>query len=673
MRNPPPRLTVCGRLGFAAGRAGGRMDVLTVLIIGVTVLGMVVGMAMVARRLLGVRFGLVRLLLAGGLALVVAGPITKALAEGVPKDASSITPLWFLLLGVLCALLVAMVFLVIAEALAPTGSVTPLAWVRGLRSRLARTRRYARITAILVRHGLGPYLRGRRRIDPGSRARLAGSLRRALDEGGVTFVKLGQVLSTRRDLLPAEFVAELSTLRDQAAPVPWEQVQRRLREEFGVPVEEVFAEVDPVPLAAASVAQVHAARLLSGAEVVVKVQRPGIRAVVERDLDIVRRLARTLEQRTRWARATGAVDLAEGFAAAVREELDFRIEARNMAAVSAAGTDKDVVLPVPHDGLCTERVLVMERLHGTPLSAAAPVIAARGLDRAELARTLLRCVLRQVMLDGVFHADPHPGNVLLLADGRLGLLDFGSVGRLDPALRGALQRLLLALDRGDPAGLTDAMLDVVARPDEIDEERLERSLGQFMARHLGPGAAPDARMFADLFRIVTAYGLAIPPEIAGVFRALGTLEGGLAEVAPGFDIVAEARGFAGVYLAEQLAPDAIRQTLTDELTALLPALRRLPRRFDRIAGALERGRLGVNVRLFADERDRRHVTSLLHQALLTVLGATAGVMAVMLLDTKGGPQVTAAVSLYQLFGYNLMVIATILVLRVLIGIFRADR
>ena len=236
----------------------------------------------------------------------------------------------------------------------------------------------------------------------------------------------------------------------------------------------------------------------------------------------------------------------------------------------------------------------------------------------------------------------------------------------------AASSVQLGVERGDPAGLTDALLDLVARPDEIDEERLERSLGQFIARFLSAGTAADARMFADLFRIIAEYGLAIPPEIAAVFRALATLEGGLAEVAPGFDIIAEARGFAAVYFAERWRPEAIRETLAGELATLVPVLRRLPRRVDRIVGALERGRLGLNVRLFADDRDRRHVTGLLHQALLTIIGVSAGIMAVLLLSTKGGPQVTPTVSLYQLFAYNLLVVAAILVLRVLILIFRAD-
>jgi ubiquinone biosynthesis protein len=652
--------------------------VLTAVLIVLSVVAIVGGFALLARRLLGMRFGVVRLLIAGLLAFAVVGPIATAVLGAVPTTEGAATPVWFLVLTSASALVVAMVFLVVAEALVPSGSLPgPMEWRRALRGRVARTRRYSQISRIAIRNGLGPYLRGRRRAElgtPGARDELARSVRRALDEGGVTFVKLGQILSTRPDLLPPEFTDELGRLQDQAAPAPWPQVEQVLRADLGGPVEEVFASFDREPLAAASVAQVHAARLRSGAEVVVKVQRPGIRSVVERDLDIVARLARTVEGRTRWGRSIGVRDLATGFADALREELDFRIEAGNMAAVAAAGQSVNgaVAVPVPHTPLCSERVLVLQRLDGTPLGAARPVIAERGLDRDALARSLLAFMLRQILLDGVFHADPHPGNVLVLADGRLGLLDFGSVGRLDTSVRAALQRLLLAMDRADPLAASDALLEVLLRPDEIDQERLERSLGQFMARHLGPGTTPGVRMFSDLFRIVSEYGLSVPPEVAAVFRALATLEGTLDRLAPGFDLVAEARSSAGSYAA-QLEVASPQQAVGEELTMLLPMLRRLPRRVERIASAAEHGRLSVHVRLFADERDRHHLTGMLHQVLLTILAATAGIMAVLLLGTGGGPRVTATVSLYQLLGYNLLVVCAILALRVLVLIFRPDR
>ncbi|MER6951054.1 AarF/UbiB family protein [Nonomuraea sp. NPDC000554] len=641
------------------------------LVFSVTVLLTIAGLAVVAQRLLGVRLGVIRTSLAALVALALSRPVLEPIfasfgPDGVAEDDNIIGPLALALLAVMCVVLIPMVVLVLAEALVPPGSIPgPLEFLRSLRGRLSRGRRYSQITRIAFRHGLGPYLRGRGGSlgDRPGRARLARSLREALDDGGVTFVKLGQVLSTRRDLLPSEFVEELGKLQDQVSPAPWEQIEPVLVAELGGPVEDVFAAFDRKPLAAASIGQVHTARLHSGESVVVKVLRPGIGQVVARDLDIVRRLAGTLETRTRWGRSLGLRDLAEGFAVAIREELDFRVEAGNMAAV-AASNGGNVAYPAPVSAMCTERVLVMQRLSGGPVTAAGPE------QGHTLARDLLDCLLRQILVEGVFHADPHPGNLMLLDDGTLGLLDFGSVGRLDASVRSALQRFLLAMNRQDPLGVTDALLEVVPRPEDIDEAALERALGQFMAKHLAPGT-DSAAMFTDLFKIVSQYGLSIPPEVAAVFRALATLEGTLVRLSPGFNLIGEARSFASRYLTEQFGVDSVKEAAATELAALLPMLRRLPRRVERIASAAEHGRFTLNVRLLADERDRRFLTGLLHQVLLTVLGATAGVMAVLLLGADGGPEVIkGSVSLFQLIGYNLLVIASILVLRVLVLVFR---
>ncbi|MEV1119651.1 AarF/UbiB family protein [Actinosynnema sp. NPDC049800] len=622
----------------------------------VTFLSLVLGMALAARRILGLHVGLIRTTLA----CMVGLSASEAALNAMPGPET--TPaLATVQIGV--ALLMMIALLTFAEIVVPTGSIPPpTEWWRALRGRVSRTRRYSRITAIAFRHGLGPYLRGRERTD----TRLARSLRLALEEGGVTFVKLGQVLSTRPDLLPPDVVDELALLQDKVPAAPWPAVREVLVAELGLPPEEVFAEFDERPIAAASVAQVHRARLKSGEDVVVKVQRPGVRRVAEGDLDIVNRLASTLHDKTRWGKAIGVRDLAAGFSAALREELDFRVEARNLAAVRAASDGTGVVLPAVHEDLCTARVLVMQRLDGAPVRSA----SLESVDRDALARTLLDALLRQVMLNGVFHADPHPGNIMLLGDGRLGMLDFGSVGRIDAQLRAALGKLLLAIDHGDPAGLRDALLELVARPDEIDEQQLERALGQFMARHLSTGMRPDVEMFGDLFKLVYRYGLSIPPEIAAVFRALATVEGTLAALSPGFNIVVESRSFADKQFSAHLTPESLKRTVTEELHALMPMLRRLPRRADRISSALEQGRLGLSMRLFADERDRQFIVSLLHQVMLTVLGATAGVMAVLLLGADGGPHVGPDLSLFQVFGYNLLVISVLLGLRVVVTIFR---
>ncbi len=442
-----------------------------------------------ARRLLAERrFSLSRTIVAGLAGQALTSTIFTAMASGWHLGARQPSPAYGAVLGFAalswaCGLLLAMAILVTWQAFIPAGTVPPPAtWPRSLRSRAARSRRYWQIVRIFARCGVRPLGRGPRSVS------LARSLTEALDRSGVVFVKFGQALSTRRDLLPAEFTSELGRLQDRVSPLPWAQIERVLGEELGGTA--MFAEIDTDPLASASIAQVHAATLRTGERVVLKVLRPGVASLVERDLDIIARLARRTGARVGWARAIGVVNLAEGFAAALREELDFRVEAGNLAAVGAAASTDGIVIPRAYHDLSTRRVLVMERLDGQALSKATPA----DCDRERLARDLLDSLLRQIVVDGVFHADPHPGNIMLLTDGRLGLIDFGAVGRLDSGLRAALQRLMLAIDRRDPVAMTDALLEVTARPDDLDEQALERSVGGRTVRPGPAGRAPGASL-----------------------------------------------------------------------------------------------------------------------------------------------------------------------------------
>jgi ubiquinone biosynthesis protein len=296
-----------------------------------------------------------------------------------------------------------------ALARAQRGLVSIPRPLRAIRRSSRRLSRYAQITEIAVRYGFGPLLGlGQPVADDAAAppaAPAARRLRQALEECGGMFVKLGQVLSTRADLLPHGVVAELSRLQDQVAPAAPESVMALLEVELGRPVGEVFAELDAEPLAAASIAQAYRGRLRSGEAVVVKVQRPGIAESVDRDLLVLAELARVAEARTAWGADYHVTELAGEFADRLREELDFRLEARNATEIAALTAADQVHVPAVHTELSTARILVMEWLDGVSVREGER-IDALGLDRSRLAETLLRSSLRQMLVDGRFHADP---------------------------------------------------------------------------------------------------------------------------------------------------------------------------------------------------------------------------------------------------------------------------
>lgn len=552
----------------------------------------------------------------------------------------------------------------------PPGVPHPLRW---LGQRLQRLRRYSQITRLAIHHGLGPYLglgRGSQSAGVGCGTCPERRARQALEQAGGMFVKLGQMLSTRPDVVPPALAHELQALQEHVAPADPAAVRALLEQELGASVDAVFAAFDWTAVAAASIAQAHTARLATGERVIVKVQRPGIDQLVERDLAILLQLARRVQTRTAWGAAYGVGDLAAEFADSLREELDFGAEARNITEVAAGLADTpEIHVPTVYTQLSTSRVLVLEQLNGTTVGQAER-LDGLGADREKLADLLLRSLLRQMLNGDRFHADPHPGNVMVLADRRLGLLDFGSTGRLDAVERASVTDLLTALRQRDPALLREAVLEVATLRRRLDERQLERALARFMARYLGDGAKPSAAMLQELLRIFLAFGIALSPTTSLLFRTLATLEGTLSTLCPGYPIVQAAEDFAGDLVQERLAPATWEETAKQELVTLLPMLRRAPRHLDRVATLIERGEIGARISLFTDDRDVAVVSRLVNRLVLGLLGGMVALVSVGLLAVPGGPQLTKATSLLDLFGYMGLFLATVLILRVVMAVLR---
>ena len=657
----------------------------------------------ISRRILGAPVGWPRTFIVGVVVFLASSPVATSIATASGIVNAAGTPTVSTAVGALfIALVFAWVFafgvaaLVVIEAIWPTGSVpNPVQLVRESLQRRRRIRRYLHILAIASRHGLRVFLTDRtgrprgsgRRLLPADNVRTARGLVAALTEAGVTFVKLGQLLSTRRDLLPGPYVEALSQLQTRARPEPWATIRAVIEEELGVPVGTVFSWVEEKPLAAASVAQVHRAQLTDGTDVAVKVQRPAARAQVEADIDILLRLAQRIEARTSWGRELGAVALAQGFAASLREELDYRIEYHNTemirqslttaapkdapAAVASAGTS--IVVPRIFGRASTQRVLTMEYLHGTSLGDAGPLLATWSVEqRSALASGLFDAVLRQIFVSGVFHADLHPGNLILL-DGdhthpTLGMLDFGSIGLLDRDTRELLATLLLAAYHEDNIAAAETLLLLADVPDPLNVSALRRDIGRVltMMRYQVGG---ETALFTRLFDVIRQHRLGMPPHVAAAFRTITALQGGLALIDPGFDLMSHARSRAPQVLQELFTVSSVMGTLQSQMAALLAIGKRLPHRLDAITADLAQGTLGVRMRSFATPEERSWITSLVNESISALLAVTAIIGAILLIVTQAGPLIAPNVRLYAFVGYALGLVGFVLALRAIIRLF----
>ncbi len=525
------------------------------------------------------------------------------------------------------------------------------------------------IAAILVKYGFGDLVR---RIGLGDALERAGDalhwdragefahmppparVRCALEELGPTFVKFGQLLSSRADLLDPDWIAELAKLRNRAPPAPWDEVQRQLCEDLGGPPETVFAVFDPVPIAAASIAQVHRGRLHDGTEVAIKVRRPGIRPIVDADLRWLVRLAQWAENDQPEWRALRPREIVRQFAQSLARELDLVAESRNaerFAENFAAYVDDDaleapdellastgvIVIPAVHWDWTSERIAVQDLVAGIPGDDLQAVDAA-GLDRRVLARRGARAVLKMIVEDGFFHADPHAGNVFYLAGNRIAFIDFGMVGALTEERRYELVTLLLGLVDRDPPRVVDIIVAWTGGS-ALDEDALTLEIQQFVDRYRGVALKQLqlGTMLSDLVAILRTHRLALPSDLAMLVKALVSLEGMGRELDPDFDMATEAEPMLQRVLQAHFAPAAIARRGWRAATDAFTLLSNLPRELSRLLRAARRGTLEVKVDVTHLRRVGNQIDRAANRLAVGIVVAALVIGSSIVMTVPGGP------------------------------------
>jgi predicted unusual protein kinase regulating ubiquinone biosynthesis (AarF/ABC1/UbiB family) len=473
---------------------------------------------------------------------------------------------------------------------------------RGPSVRTEHLKRYRELAALLWKYGRSDLARlpGLEADVPASepvKAPRAEELAADLERMGPTFVKLGQLLSTRADLLPPTYLEALSRLQDRVEPFPFAEVERIVTEELGVRISKGFAEFDSQPMASASLAQVHRALLRDGREVVVKVQRPGIREQVMHDFEVFAEIADLAAKHTELGRRYQVREMVEEFHRSLLRELDYQREAAHLRAMRKNLAELDrISIPAPIDDYTTNRVLTMERVHGTKVDKLSSVVRT-DLDGDELAEQLIAAYLRQILVDGLFHADPHPGNVLLTHDHRLALIDLGMVGHVAPALQEQLLKLLAAITDGDGDEVANLVVRIGTKREGFDAALFRRRINDLVAenRDIELQKLQVGRVVLDLVTYANSAAIQVPAELALLGKTLLNLDLVVRSLSPELNVTASIRRHLATMARKRmfhtLTPGAAFRTLAESRELLA----RLPERLNRLLEALADNQLRVHV------------------------------------------------------------------------------
>jgi ubiquinone biosynthesis protein len=512
-------------------------------------------------------------------------------------------------------------------------------------------KRYTDIARLLVTHGRGDLVKGIDADLPDDELLSGGSgtgnpeqLAKDLEALGPTFIKLGQLLSTRSDLLPAPYLDALARLQDRVEPFPFEQVEAIVASEIGARISKAFLDFDHVPLAAASLGQVHRARLRDGREVAVKVQRPDIRQVIVEDLEAFAEIAAVVDKHTEIGRRFAFQDMLTEFRKTLLRELDYRREAVNLVTLAHNLRDYPrLVIPRPIDDYTTSRVLTMDFVKGRKITDLPPV-ARIDLAHKELAEDLCKAYLDQILIDGFFHADPHPGNLLITDDGRLALLDLGMVARIDPALQEQLLKLLLAVSSGQGQEAAQVTLRIGTPLAELDEARYRREVADLVGsyQNVAGGRAQVGRTMIGLARLAAENGVRPAPELTMMGRALLQLDDSARALDPDLDpnelVRRQSDSIMRRHMLKKLSPANLFASALEaqEFVQQLPA--RLNTVLDHLAG----NRIQVKVDAFDETRLMDNLQKIANRIALGLVLAALIVGAALMMQVS---------TPFRLFGY----------------------
>ena len=512
----------------------------------------------------------------------------------------------------------------------------------GISLRPRHLKRYRDLAWLLAKYGRPELVRqagleeaiDRERAGEGEVTPEGEALARDLELLGPTYIKLGQLLSTRSDLLPARYLEALTRLQDHVEPFSFAEVERIVTDELGVRISRAFAEFDSTPIAAASLGQVHRAVLRDGREVAVKVQRPGIRDRVGDDLEALEEVAAWADQHSELGRRFQFADLLAEFRKSIVRELDYRREAQNLVTIGRNLEEFErITVPAPVDDFTTSRVLTMTFVRGVKITRLTPLRRLE-LDGVGLAQELFQAYLKQILIDGVFHADPHPGNVFLTDDHRIALIDLGMVAHVAPRLQEHLIQLLLAVSEGRSDDAVTYSLRIAERTADYDEVAYGRAVADLVAQHqdVTMRQVEVGRVMLEMFNLSGSSGVRMPPELAMLGKALLNLDqvGWLLD--PDFDPNRAIRESAAEILQRRLRKSLSPGSLFQNLLELKDFTERMPGRMNRILDAVANNELRIQVDAFDEGKLLTGFQKIANRITLGLLMAALIVGAAMLMQ-----------------------------------------